>query len=87
MYNCAYPVYKYICIVMTMSRRGILEVTEEILEFLSDGKEYSINEISTKLKLQWRTSVKSLEFLEKVGLVREKKGNVTYKAERLFIKN
>lgn len=67
-----------------MSRRNVLEVAEKIIKILSDKKEYSIQNISLKANTQWKTAVKCLEFLQKVGLVKERKGNVTYKAERLF---
>ena len=67
-----------------MPRNDILNITEKILQILRDHKEYSINQISNKLKIQWKTSVKALEFLKKIGLVKERKGKTTHKAERLF---
>ncbi len=68
-----------------MSRKDIFTITEEVLKFLGDEKEHSINDISHNLKIQWKTAVKVLEFLKKVGLVKEKKGKETYRFERLFI--
>ena len=70
-----------------MSRRNILKVAEDILKILSDKKEHSIQSISLKANTQWKTAVKCLEFLKKIDLVKERKGNVTYKAERLFSLN
>ena len=70
-----------------MSRRNILEVVENILKILSDKKEHSIQGISLKVNTQWKTAVKCLEFLQKIGLIKERKGNITYKAERLFSLN
>jgi len=67
-----------------MPRDNILDITEKVLRLLSNGKEYSINNISDKLRLQWKTAVKVLEFLKKVNLVKERKGKTTYKQERLF---
>ena len=66
-----------------MPRKNILEIIENILRLLKKG-EHSINQISYKLKIQWKTSVKALEFLKKINLVKERKGNRTYKEERLF---
>lgn len=67
-----------------MSRRSVLEVTEQILKLLSNKKIYSIQTISLKLKCQWKTSVKCLEFLKRINLVKEQQGKTTYKTERLF---
>jgi DNA-binding transcriptional regulator YhcF (GntR family) len=69
---------------MKMKRRGILEVTELVLKRLSDGKKHSVQSLASELKCQWKTIIKVLEFLKKIGLVKETKGKVTYKAERLF---
>ncbi|MEK6917440.1 MAG: hypothetical protein AABW51_00660 [Nanoarchaeota archaeon] len=67
-----------------MSRDSILDITEKILKRLSNKKEHTINNISNELKIQWRTSVKVLEFLERIGLAKERRGKITYKQERLF---
>ena len=67
-----------------MSRNNILDVMRKTLKLLSDHKEYSINNISRQIKVKWETTLKSLEFLKEVGLVKERKGNKTYKEERLF---
>ncbi len=66
------------------NRRNILEVSEEIVRILSKGGEYSVYEISDKSGSQWRTALKSLEFLQKLGLVKEKAGKKTYKKGRMF---
>ena len=67
-----------------MSRRGILDTTRDILKLLKDKNERSVKSISYDLKIKWETALKSLEFLEEIGLVKERKGKVTFKAERLF---
>jgi len=67
-------------------RRGILDVAEDILKLLSDKKEYSVQQISLKVNSQWRTTIKVLEFLKKVGLVSERAGKESYRTERLFRK-
>ena len=67
-----------------MPRRDILKIIEEILKLLLDKKEHSVQNISTKLKCQWKTTIKCLNFLRKINLVKERKGKVTHKAERLF---
>ena len=73
------------CSLMHMTRRNILKVTEEIVKILEKEGESSIKYISEKTKSQWRTAAKSLEFLEKIGIVKERKGKKTNKEERLFI--
>ena len=70
-----------------MKRRGILVITKDILDLLDKEKELSIKSISTKLNIRWETAVKSLEFLKNINLITERRGKVTYKAERLFRKN
>lgn len=67
-----------------MPRTNILNITERVFRLLSDGKEYSVNNISDKLKLQWKTTIKVLEFLKKIGLTKERKGKITYRQEGLF---
>jgi|GEM_PF-6582454 len=57
-----------------MSRNNILNITENILKLLEKG-EYTVNQIADELKIQWKTAIKGLEFLKRVGLVKEKKDN------------
>lgn len=72
------------CSLMLMTRRNILEVTEEIIKTLNKEEELSIKAISEKVDSQWKTAIKSLEFLKGVGIVKERKGKKTNKEERLF---
>tara|TARA_Y100000310_G_scaffold266433_1_gene277912 strand:+ start:104 stop:319 length:216 start_codon:yes stop_codon:yes gene_type:complete len=67
-----------------MSRRNILEVIEDIKKILSKGEEMSVKKISEKIKSQWETTIKALEFMKKQGIVKEQKGKKTHKVERLF---
>ncbi len=67
-----------------MSRKDILSITEDVLDIVSNRKEYSINSISNKAKIQWKTALKILEFLERIKLIKERKGKITHRAERLF---
>lgn len=67
-----------------MTRRSILEVTEDIVKLLEKEDEMSVKAISEGVGSQWRTAVKSLEFLYGLGIVGEKKGRKTNKEERLF---
>ena len=69
---------------MHMPRRDILKVTEQILKKLSIKKDESIQSLSLEINAQWRTTIKCLEFLKRIGLVKERKGKTTYKTERLF---
>ena len=67
-----------------MSRRNILEVIEDIKKALSKGEELSVKGISEKVKSQWETTIKALEFMKKQGIVKEREGKKTHKVERLF---
>lgn len=69
---------------MYMSRKDIITVMKEILHLLSNGKEYSIKSISYEINSRWETTLKALEFLEEIGILKERKGKITYKQERLF---
>ena len=65
-------------------RRNILDVTEEIIKLLSKKSDLSVKAISEEVGSQWETTIKSLEFLKRISLVQEKKGDISYKAERLW---
>ncbi len=67
-----------------MGRRNILGVIEDILSVLKKQPEMSVKAISEAIKSQWETSIKALEFLKKVNLVKERSGKKTNKVERLF---
>lgn len=67
-----------------MLRKDMITILDSIMELLSDKKEYSIKSISYKLKSNWKTIEKSLEFLKKYDLVKEREGRDGYKTERLF---
>ena len=68
-----------------MKRRGILDIGEEVYVLLSKEGELSAYAISRKLKCEWRTAIKVLEFLSTVNVVKEKRvvtGEKRY--ERIF---
>jgi len=67
-----------------MSRRSILDVIEDIKKVLSKNKELSVKGISEKIKSQWETTIKALEFMKKQGMVKERKNDQTERVERLF---
>lgn len=67
-----------------MSRRNILNVIEDIIKVLEKNKELSVKSISEKVNSQWETTIKALEFMKKIRIVKERKGKETYKSERLF---
>jgi predicted transcriptional regulator len=56
----------------------------EILKTLQREQDLSVKAISKKINSQWETTIKALDFLKEVGLVKEKRGNQSYKSERLF---
>jgi Mn-dependent DtxR family transcriptional regulator len=65
-------------------RRNILDVTEDILNLLSKKSNLSVKAISEEIGSQWETTIKSLEFLKRINLVKEKPGEKSYKTERLW---
>ena len=67
-----------------MTRRNILEVIEDIKKVLSNNKEMSVKKISEKIKSQWETTIKALEFMKNQKIVKEREGKKTHKTERLF---
>ena len=67
-----------------MSRRNILDVIEDIKKVLSKGEEMSVKRISEKVKSQWETTIKALEFMKKQEMVKERKNDQTERIERLF---
>ena len=67
-----------------MGRRNILDVIEDILILLKKDKEMSVKAISEAIKSQWETTIKALEFMKKINLVKEREGKKTNRAERLF---
>ena len=64
--------------------RNILLITEEIIKILSKEKELSIRQISLNVKTHRAVALKSLEFLKRINLVKERKGEETKRIERLF---
>jgi len=67
-----------------MGRRNILEVIEDILKVLKKENEASVKALSDKVESQWETTIKALEFMKRVNLVKEREGKRTNKVERLF---
>jgi len=67
-----------------MTRNSILKVTENVIKILEKNKELSIKSVSNKLGSQWRTTLKSLEFLKGIGIVKERIGPPKNGPERLF---
>ncbi len=66
-----------------MPKTNILDTTKNVLDLLKK-KELTVNQVSSKLKIQWKTAIRSLEFLKDIGLIEERKGKTTYKTERIF---
>jgi predicted transcriptional regulator len=67
-----------------MGRRGIIDVIEDILKVLKKKDEMSVKRISEEVKSQWETTIKALEFMKRVNLVKEREGKKTNRPERLF---
>ncbi|MDP3881967.1 MAG: hypothetical protein Q8Q31_03775 [Nanoarchaeota archaeon] len=67
-----------------MGRRNILNVIEDILRALKKKDEMSVKSISEEVKSQWETTIKALEFMKRVNLVKEREGKKTHKTEGPF---
>ena len=67
-------------------RREAIETAKGIYLFLkkNKSKEYSINQISKKMKTKYEMTIKCLIFLKEIDLVKEKKGDKKPIPERLF---
>jgi len=67
-------------------RRGALDMAKEIYLFLKNEKpkEYSINKISKKVKSKYEMTVRCLNFLKALDLIKERKGDKKPIPERLF---
>jgi len=67
-----------------MERRDTISVLNEVLSVLKKNKELSFNQLQKKTKTQWRTLKNCIDFLLKVKLIKEKKGDSKPNPERLF---
>lgn len=67
-----------------MRRRSILDVIEDILKVLKKKDEMSVKRVSEEFGSQWETTIKALEFMKRINLVKEREGKKTNKTERLF---
>lgn len=66
-------------------RREAIDLAKEIYLFLEKDKaEYSINRISKKMKAKYEITIKCLEFLRDLELIKERRGNNKPIPERLF---
>lgn len=57
----------------TSMHRNILSITEEVIDLLKKGGELSTRKISLRLKSHRSVILKSLEFLKRIGYVKETK--------------
>ena len=64
--------------------RDILMITEEIIKLLSKEEELSIRQVSLRVKTHRAIALRSLEFLKRINLVKEREGDETKRVERLF---
>ena len=66
-------------------RREAIDLARKIYIFLEKEKqEYSINRVSIKMKAKYEITIKCLEFLRDIGLLKERRGNNKPIPERLF---
>lgn len=67
-------------------RREAVELTKEIYTFLkkNKSKKHSINSISKKMKAKYEITIKCLNLLKFLNLVKEKKGSSKPIPERFF---
>ncbi len=69
-----------------MRRREAIFLAEEIYFFLkkSPREKYSINKISKKIKAKYEATIKCLQLLKKLNLIKETKGDRRPIPERFF---
>ena len=67
-----------------MKRRDTISILEDILNIIKKNKELSFNQLQNKTKTQWRTLKNCIDFLLKVNLIKERKGQSKPNPERLF---
>ena len=67
-----------------MERRDTLSILEDILKALKKDKEPSFNKLQKSTMTQWRTLKSCIDFLLKVNLVKERRGDSKPNPERLF---
>lgn len=66
-------------------RREAIDLAKDIYLFLRKSKsEHSINQICNQMKAKYEITIKCLEFLRDVGLIKERRGDNKPIAERLF---
>lgn len=64
--------------------RDILAITEEIIRLLSKEGELSTRQISLKVRTHRSVALRSLEFLKRINIIKERHGEETKRVERLF---
>jgi len=67
-----------------MPRRPITQIIQEVKKLLEKEGKLSVRQISIKTHSQWRTSLKVLETMRDLDLVKEEKGTETEREERIF---
>lgn len=67
-----------------MERRDTISILEDILKALKKDKELSFNKLQKNTKTQWRTLKSCIDFLLKVNLVEERRGDSKPNPERFF---
>lgn len=67
-----------------MQRKSLFDIVRQIHKVLNREGELSVKAIADKIRSQWDTTMKSLEFMKEFDLVKEREGKETYKKERLF---
>lgn len=67
-----------------MRRRNIFDIIEGILKILKNKDEMSVQQISKEVKSQWKTTIKALEFMKRINLVKERESKKTHKEERIL---
>ncbi|MAG01940.1 hypothetical protein CMI42_01270 [Candidatus Pacearchaeota archaeon] len=69
--------------------RNILVITRDIIDLLSKEEELSIRQVSLRIKTHRAIALRSLEFLKRIRMVKEREDDKNKRVERLFslIKN
>ena len=66
-------------------RREAIDLAKDIYVYLKkNNQEFSINQISKKVKAKYELTIKSLEFLKYIEILKERRGSNKPIPERLF---
>lgn len=64
--------------------KDTLTILREIIKLLSKEKELSIRQIARRVRTNWESASRALDFLKEIRIVKERKDTSTKRGDRLF---